>query len=516
MSFIKKLLQNRKNHIPILLLLLLLGMVLRLYRLGFFSLWFDEALCAIQIASLRQIWQGTAMGSLPPLYYILLHFWSYIGENEFILRLLSTIFSLLSIYVIYAVGKVIVNKNMGLICALLLSISPLHIYYSQEVKMYTLFPLLTILSILFLIKILRADSLSLWILFIITTVLSLYTHYFALFNIFAENIFIFFFQKDNRKLIKKWFVAQCTIILLFLPWIHILISQHLEQTLTFTSEAMPKGDLKAVFMTFKNFTVGYHASKPVYLFAVPFFFLLFTCGIYSLKNSRRELYLLLCMTIIPIFITLLFSQKLNIYMDRFLISSSLTCYIIVACGIYYLRRQQLILITIISFLLISPLRNHYLNIFPTSKEAHFGAHHKINYRDATNFIIDNFREADIIIHSCLASYVPFEYYSQGKIENNFVVLKQKDVKSKLKKFWISKGSGKMLTNIDNIKQTIQVYRRIWLVLAQWHIDNIGNIPLEKRYPNRLTAELKNLLDNNCVMIAYKEFAGLRIYLYSRD
>ena len=51
-----------------LLIILSLGLFLRLYNLSSHNLWFDEALCALQVSNPADIWRGTAMGSLP--FYI--------------------------------------------------------------------------------------------------------------------------------------------------------------------------------------------------------------------------------------------------------------------------------------------------------------------------------------------------------------------------------------------------------------------------------------------------------------
>jgi uncharacterized membrane protein len=134
----------KRNYL--IAVIIFLGFLLRLYRLTDQSIWLDEAWSIYhsqqplsQIIGLKD--------NTPPLYYLLLHFWMQIKSNsEFSARLLSTFLGTISIYVTYLLGSLIFNKKTGILAALLLAISPIHIYYSQETRAYSLFFLLTLLS----------------------------------------------------------------------------------------------------------------------------------------------------------------------------------------------------------------------------------------------------------------------------------------------------------------------------------------------------------------------------------
>lgn len=124
---------------PWLPISLILGMaaVLFTYRLGSEGLWIDE-LSSIRDAtsgSLLDVYQAT---SARPLYYLLLNFWIRFGSSDVWLRLLSVAFALISVFLIYRVGRRIAGEAEGLIAALLLTVSPLFINHAQEVRMYVL------------------------------------------------------------------------------------------------------------------------------------------------------------------------------------------------------------------------------------------------------------------------------------------------------------------------------------------------------------------------------------------
>ncbi len=75
----------------------------------------------------------------PPLYYYMLHFWiSLRGDAPYAARLLSVLLGAGTIPIIYLIGKRLANSRVGLAAAVLLTVSPFHIYYAQETSMFTL------------------------------------------------------------------------------------------------------------------------------------------------------------------------------------------------------------------------------------------------------------------------------------------------------------------------------------------------------------------------------------------
>src|SRR6185436_17648934 len=78
----------------LLLLVIMLGFALRLYRLGADSLWYDETVSAfLATQSIPDLIAHTARDIHPPAYYLLLHLWSLVaGQTEFALAFFSLIF----------------------------------------------------------------------------------------------------------------------------------------------------------------------------------------------------------------------------------------------------------------------------------------------------------------------------------------------------------------------------------------------------------------------------------------
>ncbi len=125
----------------------LAALALRLARLDFQPLWWDEGYSAwFATHPLGEMVRLTAEDIHPPLYYALLHLWTLIaGPGPVSLRLVSVAAGLAAIPLMFAAARRILgSQRAALLAAFLLAINPLHVYYSQEVRMYGLVALLSI------------------------------------------------------------------------------------------------------------------------------------------------------------------------------------------------------------------------------------------------------------------------------------------------------------------------------------------------------------------------------------
>lgn len=77
-------------------------------------------LLLISKMSLSQIVQATGADVYPPLYYFILHYWvALFGTSEVAVRLLSVLFGVLAIPIIYLLGRLLFKEEVGLcaVCA---------------------------------------------------------------------------------------------------------------------------------------------------------------------------------------------------------------------------------------------------------------------------------------------------------------------------------------------------------------------------------------------------------------
>jgi uncharacterized membrane protein len=89
-------------------------------------------------------------------HYFILWFWGRIfGFSEVAIRMPSVLFGVITIYILYLLGKEIFSRKVGLIAALLLAVNPLHIYYSQEARVYSFACLAVALNIYLFYKLIK-------------------------------------------------------------------------------------------------------------------------------------------------------------------------------------------------------------------------------------------------------------------------------------------------------------------------------------------------------------------------
>jgi len=215
--------------------ILLLASILRLWNLGSESAWIDEAY-SIELAkhSVVDILNGTAADQHPPLYYLLLRLWFFFGSGVTYARLLSVIIGVINVGQVLHCGKKSAGIVIGLLGGLLVAVSPMHVWYSQEIRMYILLVSLTTASTTALWWVLRGNQTSRWILYCLFSTLALYTHYFAAFVLLAQGIWVLIWIWKQRTLHFLWYWLGSIAVtgILFLPWLPVAINQTRLHTMT--------------------------------------------------------------------------------------------------------------------------------------------------------------------------------------------------------------------------------------------------------------------------------------------
>jgi hypothetical protein len=153
---------NEENDIEglapwLVLFITLVGGWLRVLLLDQKGLWLDETF-SVWLAkhSFGEMLHWVAsIDQHPPLYYLLLHSWVALkGDAPYTIRLLSALFGAGTIPIIYLIGKRMSGTVMGLAAAVILALSPFHIYYAQETRMYTLLTFNAAVAIYALVRLL--------------------------------------------------------------------------------------------------------------------------------------------------------------------------------------------------------------------------------------------------------------------------------------------------------------------------------------------------------------------------
>lgn len=156
-----------------------------------------------------------------PFYYFYLKLcMAWGGQSDLLLRISSVIPGVLAIIVMYFVGLQH-NKKTAVIASLMTAISSFLIYYSQEVRLYSLLFLFSALSLLYFLRFMKnknATNLGGLILF---DFLILFTHtigfVFVFFQILALSILLF---KEYKKQICTLWISMVGLALICIPLVY--------------------------------------------------------------------------------------------------------------------------------------------------------------------------------------------------------------------------------------------------------------------------------------------------------
>ncbi|MET0558060.1 MAG: glycosyltransferase family 39 protein [Solirubrobacterales bacterium] len=174
--------------------LTVLAALLRFLTLGAQSYHHDEIVTASRVLRGGFGHAMDAVGfseSAPPLYYALAWGWTQLtGTGEFGLRSLSAVAGVATVPVAYMVGLELRGRRAGLLAAALVAVNPMLLWYSQEARVYALFVLLCTVSLLFTVRVLRRGRRRDALLWGVFSGLALATHYFAVFPLLAEVVWL--------------------------------------------------------------------------------------------------------------------------------------------------------------------------------------------------------------------------------------------------------------------------------------------------------------------------------------
>lgn len=230
--------QEKYLHIAVIVI----GTLFILFSSFHTNLWFDESYSvAIANHNFSQIWSIGSNDVHPVLYYFLL---KIVGlfTNESILA--YRLFSAVPLIILAILGYTHVRKDfgakVGFIFSFLALFMPVTLVYAGEIRMYTWAMLFVFLMAFYGYRIYKSGiSNKNWIIFTIFSLASAYTHYYGLLTAFAVNVTLFLYFLINNikqrnyevkyikysKNLKKSIASAIIQILLYLPWLSILLTQ---------------------------------------------------------------------------------------------------------------------------------------------------------------------------------------------------------------------------------------------------------------------------------------------------
>jgi 4-amino-4-deoxy-L-arabinose transferase-like glycosyltransferase len=434
----------------LLLGLILVGFALRLYRLGADSLWYDETVSAFLASQpMVDLVAHTAGDIHPPGYYLLLRFWTLAaGHTEFALAFFSLVFGLLLIVLTYRLARALTNLTVATWAALLVTVAPYHLWYSQEVRMYTLGAALGLLAAYFGWRAFSggtrmpwpdfSDRASLpdWLGFVLASAVGLYTlYYFGFFLIIINGLFLFYtlYPDLNRAGLRALIIANAGVVLLYLPWLPIAWWQATQPPVPPWRSGEGLYPWSMLLESWSALSLGQSVE-----FAAVWPFLLLTLALFMLgllylyhlsstfkpqsaKNllpsnpsrlptaSPPRFFLPLFLagyTLGPLLLIYLLSLITPLYHVRYLFTYSPAFYIVLGAGLTWLvtRTRRWLALGVVGLVLVASI----FSIYRYHTDPRYRAD---DYRAAVAFIEQHWQPGDIVLVNAGYVYPAFLYYT---------------------------------------------------------------------------------------------------------
>lgn len=425
--------------------IIIIGSLLRFYNLTAISLWHDEAFSALLIRyPLGEMMHRIALDVHPPLYYLVLRVWDIVlGDSLLSLRFFSAFFGILTIYFAYLfIRDAFKNEKLAFIAAALIAFNPFQIQYSVEARMYTFGTFLVVLSSWLLVKALETTPEQMfgpnpskkiitvikkykwWILYGLSAAAAIYTHYYLIFAVAAQGLFILFFllkkyYKDIPALgkdesLRGAILAYLMAFILFIPWIGTFIKQLNQVDANYWIPAMDRYSVpNTIFHLFAGSNI-YTDSTKLIIFSLIFLAIF----IYAMKKENNNYKWLVAFSfIIPFTIAVILSFKRSLYLDRYFVFTGLFYCMIIAIFIESLKNKFVqkaffALLVLSSILLFA---RSWQNMSPSGKPG---------MAEASKYIFDNAapNEKVYVTSSFIFftyKYYAYQYYYQGGYPSDF-------------------------------------------------------------------------------------------------
>lgn len=222
---------SRLKTLLLLASILVVAFGLRLYKLGDYSVFFDEQASLLVSQGVpmeganqpelhgkyftpKDFWKPKTMADYyealnrsdignSPAYYFLFHFWgNWFGFSDFSARFFSVIFSVLTVWLGFRfTRKHLKNDGIALAVALELALEPFFIAYSHQARNYSMTFFFTLLATDLFLDIVTSKKKvpgTMFLLYGLTALVVWYCHFLAIIVIAVHGLYVLLFVRDLR------------------------------------------------------------------------------------------------------------------------------------------------------------------------------------------------------------------------------------------------------------------------------------------------------------------------------
>lgn len=223
------------------------ALAVRVHRIAAESYWYDE-LTFLRwtrygpVELVMTFWSGVETN--PPLYNLIVNAWHAVfGPSAASIRMVSVLFGVAAVVVLYLLGRELYGHRAGLASALVMAVAGYQVRFSQEARMYTMLLFGAVLSYYCLVRLLDGAGRRWEAGYVVATLFMLYTHYLAIFVVIAQALYVVPLLLTPGRVRDRswsWIRAQLAVGLLYLPWVPAIFSQRASDWYSTVGKTVPE------------------------------------------------------------------------------------------------------------------------------------------------------------------------------------------------------------------------------------------------------------------------------------
>jgi len=393
----------------LLILVLALAAGLRLFQLTDRVVWFDEAVSLLVArAAPAEIVAAAQDDTHPPGYNLVLHF---LPRGEFPARLFSVGCGVLTVAVVFLIGRTgwpsppsasavetarrtgpARPTTAGVASAVLLALCPLHVWYSQEIRMYALQTLLVTMSWWLLLS-------RRWPAYAVVTALSLYTQYTSAFAIVAQSVYVVWRERDA---FRSWLWAVAAVAVLFAPGVPLLARQYGGGTFGYWMKDFSWADPVRFFALL---TGAIPKNPGPYWPWVMVSVAVITAAIMN-TDARKRVPPLLLWLLVPVGLLAVLSVRANVFLPRTLVMVTPAFALLLGAAVAGGKNGRWPSLKAILTVLVVAGNLWALSRYYFAENAWI----RSDLRAAAARVAAGYRPGDLVVHTSRFSYRPFQVY----------------------------------------------------------------------------------------------------------
>lgn len=288
-------------------LVIILAFVLRLLHLDG-SFWLDEAAQALEALKPWSMQLGFVKDFQPPLLHVLLKVAITFGKEEWWLRGIGALIpGLLTIWMTMQLGERLFNKRVAVIAGLFLATDSFHIFYSQELRPYSLAAMLAVISWWCLVRAVESKKFTkYWLWFMLTTIAGFFSTYLYPFVFISQVIYVCSVHKKHFKNIVASGVGVAVVGMFWLPTLLVQLktATQLGETLPGWTQVVSFAPLKAVTQLGVKLIYGVADPSPTIFWIIPMLGVLSLIGYASWLQKKalvsKKGWVLFCFVVVPV------------------------------------------------------------------------------------------------------------------------------------------------------------------------------------------------------------------------